>query len=74
MCRYLLKVIHVHLDLRKVLTTSIWNDQQSFTFIICMLLSLSILFSVCQISIYFIELQYNCIYNLLYYYRLKYTI
>ena len=40
MCRYILKDIHVHLDLRKVFTTLIWNDQQSFNFTICMLLSL----------------------------------
>ena len=56
-----LKVIHVHLVLRKMFITLVWNDQQSFHLYHFHIIILPVLFCVCQISIhcFIIELQYN---------------
>ena len=56
----LLKVIHVHHDLRKMFITVVWNVQQSFYLHHFHIIVLPVL-CVCQISIHYfiIELQYN---------------
>ena len=55
------KVIHIHLVLRKMFITLVWNDQQSFYLYHFHTIILPVLFRVCQISIhcFIIELQYS---------------
>ena len=57
----LLKVIHVHRDLRKMLIILVWQNQEPFYLHHFHIIILSVLFCVYQISIHYfiIELQYN---------------
>ena len=62
--------IHVHLDLRKMFTTLVWNDQHSFYLHYFHI----IIFCVCQISIhcFIIEIQYNHV-SILWYLTIHYS-
>ena len=62
-----IKVIHIHLNLRKKFITLVWNDQQPFFLDHFHVIILPIIFSVYQISLhcFIIELQYNHVLTLL---------
>ena len=57
----MLKVIHVHYDLRKMFITLVWNVQQFFHLHHFHIIAVAVLFCVCKILIhcFIIELQYD---------------
>ena len=54
-----IKVIHVHLDLRKIFIILVWKDQQSLYQHHFHIIILPVLFCEISINYFIIELQYN---------------